>query len=93
MPKSRSKKKDVRQNLKRRARNKAAKSSVRTTVKKFRAAASAGTDVAAELPAVEKKLDKAAAKGLIHKNAASRLKSRLARLATKTKTSPDDRSS
>jgi small subunit ribosomal protein S20 len=90
VPRSRSKKKDVRQNLKRRARNKAARSSVRTAVKGFRAAASAGTDVAAELPTVQKKLDQAAAKGIIHKNAAARLKSRLAKLAGKTRKTPAD---
>jgi len=87
MPKSRSKKKDVRQNVKHRARNKAVRSSVRTAVKRFRTAASEGkADLKEMLSTVTKKLDQTAAKGVIHKNAASRLKSRLAKLANKTTT-------
>lgn len=55
-------------------------------MKKARAAA-AGTDAAAAAEAVKlasKKLDQSAASHLIHKNAAARLKSRLARLLKKS---------
>jgi small subunit ribosomal protein S20 len=55
-------------------------------MKKARAAA-VGTDAAAATEAVRlasKKLDQSAASHLIHKNAAARLKSRLARLVKKS---------
>ena len=61
------------------ARNKAAKSSLKTSVKKFDAAVSAGDRSAAEsaYKAAVKTVDRAATKGLIHKNNAARKKSRL----------------
>jgi small subunit ribosomal protein S20 len=63
-----------RQNEKRRLRNKAVRSELRTRVK----AAEAGGDGAEEaLQAAMRTIDKAAAKGVIHKNEASRRKSRL----------------
>jgi small subunit ribosomal protein S20 len=53
-------------------------------VKKARQAASEGTPESADaLRLASKKLDQAAAKHLIHKNAAARTKSRLAKLAKK----------
>lgn len=55
--------------------NKAAKSSLRTSIKKARAE---GAD-AEMIKAATVKIDKAAGKGLIHKNKAARLKSQLAR--------------
>ncbi|REJ89436.1 MAG: 30S ribosomal protein S20 [Planctomycetota bacterium] len=82
MPNSPSAKKALRQNAKRRLRNRTQRSSLRTAVKKCRAAA-AGDDAAAaqeSLRSVSKKLDQAAAKNLIHKNAAARTKSRLTKL-------------
>jgi small subunit ribosomal protein S20 len=74
-------KKRVRQNLKRRARNRARKSAVRETVKAFTGVL-AGTDVAkaeTEFRKVVQKLDRTAAKGTIHKNTAARKRSRLAK--------------
>jgi small subunit ribosomal protein S20 len=63
-----------RQNEKRRARNKAVRSELRTRVK----AAEAGGEGADEaVREAMKTIDKAAAKGVIHKNEASRRKSRL----------------
>lgn len=61
-------------------RNKMVKSAVKTAVKKFDLAVSAGNlDEAKVLYAkAVKALDQAAAKGVIHKNAAARKKSRLA---------------
>ena len=55
---------------------------LRTAVKKFKTAQAAGAENASELHvAAAHALDKAASKGLIHKNKASRDKSRLAKLA------------
>ena len=67
-----------RTNEKARLRNKAAKSEVKTRLKKAVTAASAGAETAAEdLRTAVKRLDKAAARGIIHKNQASNRKSRL----------------
>jgi small subunit ribosomal protein S20 len=81
MPNSVSAKKALRKNLTRRARNKAQRSTLRSAIKKLRETA-AGADAAATQEAfkfVVKKLDQAAAKGLIHKNTAARTKSRLSK--------------
>lgn len=68
------------QNEKRHERNKAVKSGLKTAVRKFREAAEAGeVDKAVELQrAAARKLDKAASKGVIHKNQAANKKSALA---------------
>jgi small subunit ribosomal protein S20 len=69
------------QNEKAHQRNKAVKSSLRTSVRKFRQAAEAGNleeaDIA--LRAACRQLDKAASKGVIHKNQAANRKSAIAR--------------
>ena len=63
-----------------RLRNKAAKSEIKTRIKTAVAAAAAGTESSAEdLRVAVKRLDKAAARGIIHKNQASKRKSRLIR--------------
>ena len=79
MPNTASAKKRLRQNEKLRVRNKAIKTNMRNTVRKVRAAAKAGDTETAQTQfrLACKKLDKAAAKNLIHKNAAARSKSRL----------------
>lgn len=65
-----------RQNEKRRLRNRAVRSELRTREKA--AIAAAGTESEAEaLRQTIKRIDKAASKGVIHKNAAARKKSRL----------------
>jgi small subunit ribosomal protein S20 len=63
------------------AHNSTVKSAMRTAVKKVEAAVVNNDEAAAKANYVEaaRKLDKAAAKGLIHKNAAARKKSRLAK--------------
>jgi len=68
-----------RQNEKRAARNKAVRSELKTRTKAALAAAAAGADDDAETLAriAVKRIDMAAAKGVIHKNAAARRKSRL----------------
>jgi small subunit ribosomal protein S20 len=79
MPNIKSAKKRMRQALVRRDRNRAVNSALKTEMRKVRDAAANGKteDAAKELPSAYKKLDQAAAKGVIHKNKASRLKSRL----------------
>jgi small subunit ribosomal protein S20 len=65
-------------NAKAAERNKAVKSELKTRVKV--AVAAAGTEGAdSALRTAQKRLDKAASKGIIHKNAAARRKSRLAK--------------
>lgn len=61
-------------------RNRMVKSGVRNIIKKFDAAIAAGDlDSAKALyPSVVKKIDMAASKGVLHKNAANRKKARLA---------------
>jgi small subunit ribosomal protein S20 len=69
----------------RRLRNRSDRSALKTVVKKCRAAAT-GSDADAAQTAFRlavKKLDQAAAHNLIHKNAAARTKSRLAKLLQK----------
>jgi small subunit ribosomal protein S20 len=63
-----------------RLRNKAAKSEVKTRIKNAVSAAAAGAETSVEdLRMAVKRLDKAAARGIIHKNQASNRKSRLVR--------------
>jgi small subunit ribosomal protein S20 len=71
-----SQKKRILTNEKARVANKAVRSELKTRTKA--AVAAAGTDASVDaLKAAQKKLDKAAAKGVIHPNAAARRKSRL----------------
>ena len=72
-------------NERRRLRNKSVKSSLHTAIRAFRSATAAGDrDKAAELLAsTSRKLDKAASKGVIHKNQAANKKSALAQAVQK----------
>lgn len=87
MPNTKSAKKRHRQSLERRTRNRATKSTLKTLVKKVRAAVKEGDSAAASeaLKAVQTRLDKAAANKVIHKNAAARVKSRLSAAVKATK--------
>jgi small subunit ribosomal protein S20 len=78
LPNVKSAEKRMRTNRIREARNKAARSRLRTAIKKARQAEGEGSD-AAFLQA-KSLLDRAARKRLIHPNKAARLKSQLARL-------------
>jgi len=71
------------QNEKARQRNKAVKSSLKTSVRQFREAANAGDEEKATqaMQAAYVKLDKAASKGVIHKNQAANRKSAMAKRA------------
>lgn len=72
------------QNEKRRIRNKAVRSELRTRVKAAESAATEGAeDIVEATRLAMKRIDKAAAKGVIHKNEASRRKSRLAKRLAK----------
>ena len=68
------------QNEKARQRNKAVKSELKTAVRKFREAADAGNvdEATLAMRAASVKLDKAASKGVIHKNQAANRKSAIA---------------
>lgn len=79
MPNIKSAKKRLRQSIVRRNRNRAAKSSLKSQIKKLTAAIVAKDVATAETlyVATQKKLDQAAAKKIIHRNAAARVKSRL----------------
>ena len=80
-----------RQNEKRRLRNKAVRSEVRTRTKSAVDAATAGAEDAADaLRLALKRIDKAASAGVIHKNQAANRKSRLMRrIAALSSDSPE----
>ena len=82
MPRARTVIKRRRQNERRRMRNKAVRSELKTHERKVRSATDATTAVT-ELKAAQSSLDKAAAKSVIHPNKAARKKSRLAKAAKK----------
>ena len=79
MPNHRDAKKRHRQNLTRRARNRHYRSQLRTHVKKVRLAVASGKkkDAASQLTLTLPIIGKVQSKGIIHKNTASRLVSRL----------------
>jgi small subunit ribosomal protein S20 len=70
-----------RQNEKRRLRNKSVKSSLKTAIRKFNEAVQSGDATAADalLRDASRKLDKAASKGVIHKNQAANRKSAISK--------------
>ena len=71
------------QNEKARLRNKAVKSELKTEIRKFREAADSGDADATNsaLRSASRKLDKAASKGVIHKNQAANRKSAISKRA------------
>ena len=75
--------KRIKTNEKARLRNKAVKSSLKTSIRKFREAADAGErETAIEAMTVaSRQLDKAAGKGVIHANQAANRKSAMAKRA------------
>ena len=84
MPNIQSAKKRVKVSEKKNLRNRIVKSGLRTSVRKFDAAVAADPSKANEqLSATSAVIDKAASKGVIHKNAANRKKARLAKLLNK----------
>ena len=84
MPNIKSAKKRVLVNKTKTARNKSANTALKTAIKKANAAIEANSaDKDALVTAAVKKIDQAAAKGIIHKNNAARKKSSLALKANK----------
>ena len=79
MPNHKSAEKRVRQSEKRRVINRSHKTKVRTYIKKLRAALDTGKtdEVQKILPDAISVIDKSVQKGVLHKNAAARYKSRL----------------
>ncbi|WP_022868264.1 30S ribosomal protein S20 [Schaalia vaccimaxillae] len=77
--------KRIRTNEKRRVRNQAVKSELKTLVRRTREAVEAGDKEAAltALATASRKLDKAVSKGVIHKNQAANRKSKLAKRVSK----------
>jgi small subunit ribosomal protein S20 len=90
MPNSASAKKRVRQNATRRARNRWRLGEVRTAIKNFRTTVQSGDTAKADesLKAIYKLLDQVASTKTIHKNTASRYKSRLAARLNAAKAKP-----
>jgi small subunit ribosomal protein S20 len=75
--------KRIKTNEKARQRNKAVKSSLKTSIRRFRAAVDAGDAAQAgeALQVASRQLDKAASKGVIHANQAANKKSAMAKQA------------
>lgn len=80
-----SQKKRILQNEKRRVRNLAARSELKTRVKKANESIATGTesDATEKVREAQKRLGMAASKGILHKNQAARRTSRLMRKANK----------
>lgn len=85
MPNIKSSVKDVKKSRENRLRNLETKSKIKTFVKKTKSTAEAGEkeDARKLLQESESVIDKAAERGIIHKNAAARRKSRLAKAVNK----------
>jgi small subunit ribosomal protein S20 len=77
MPNNPSAAKRMRQEQKRRLRNRMVKSIVKTNITKARQAIASGVDAEMAVRAAVSELDRAAKKGVIHRNNAARRKSRL----------------
>ena len=88
MAHSLSAKKRIRQNIRRRGRNRRRKVQLKGVLRQFDAALEARkpTEAAQQLRTLYKALDQTAAKGTIHKKTAARKKSRLARRLAKLAT-------
>jgi small subunit ribosomal protein S20 len=87
MPNIQSARKRLKQSLVRRERNRSTKRSIHTECKKVLEAVKTGNveQAETELRVVAKKVDKAAANKIIHRNAAARVKSRMSAKVKKLK--------
>ncbi len=83
MPNIKSAIKRVKVSEKKNLRNRMIKSAMRTSIKKFETANAAGTADDKLLSITQGAVDRAASKGVIHKNAANRKKARLAKRLAK----------
>ncbi|MBK6421677.1 MAG: 30S ribosomal protein S20 [Gemmatimonadetes bacterium] len=84
MPRIKSAKKALRKSIAANERNRTRRSQLRTAIKKVRTAAN-GAEAKDAFVEAAKLLDRAGRKNLVHKNAANRTKSRLAKLAAAKK--------
>ena len=86
MPNTKSAEKRVRQVVARTANNRRAKSTVKTAIRRFEEALKSGDreNAQVKLTAAIRLIDKAAARGVVHKNTAARKKSRLTRQLNKS---------
>jgi small subunit ribosomal protein S20 len=77
--------KRIKTNEKAQSRNKSARSSIKTSIRRFRDALTAGDQkvIAEELRIASKSLDTAVTKGVLHANAAANRKSAMAKQANK----------
>jgi small subunit ribosomal protein S20 len=91
MPIIKSAKKRVRTAEKAAIRNSKTKRTLKTALKAFRAGLAGGTPKAEEHAAAVSNIDKAAKKGLIHKNKAARQKAQLARAAKAAAAAPAEK--
>jgi small subunit ribosomal protein S20 len=82
MPHTRSARKHLRQTEKRRLKNRSTKKAIKTQIKKLKEIIASGPadKVQAEYNLLAKKLDKAAARRIVHPNLAARNKSQMAKL-------------
>ena len=87
MPNIQSAAKRARQNIKREERNKRIKSMLKNSIRRFEDSLAEGDleDAQVKLTAAVRTIDKAAAKGVLHKNNAARKKSYLHRAFNKSK--------
>lgn len=85
MPNHKSAEKRVRQSERRRDTNRSNRARVRTSIKKLRGVLAGGNaqDIKSSLPMTISEIDKAVQKGVLHRNAAARQKSRLTARANK----------
>lgn len=86
MPNIRSAAKRARQNIKREMHNRRVKSMLKTSIRRFEESLQSGDheDARVRLHAAVRQIDKATAKGILHRNNAARKKSRLSRLYDRT---------
>ena len=81
MPNIKSAKKRVKVIAVKTARNKAARTALKTEIKKANVAIESGENTVEAVRLAQKKIDQAVAKGLLHKNTAARKKAALAKKA------------
>ena len=94
MPTMKSAKKRLRQNIKQNLRNRSYRAALKTQMKKFLSVIREGNAPAAqeELRLTVKKIDTGVAKNILHKNTASRKKSRLTKKLNQMKVSAQQKS-
>jgi small subunit ribosomal protein S20 len=82
LPNIKSAEKRVRQNVKRELRNRRTKSMLKTTIRRFEETLQSGDmeEAKVTLNAAVRQIDRAATRGVVHKNTAARKKSRLSRI-------------